>query len=161
MTITKDGSREGVRIPRLVDDPAARDGAGMERYRPDAGLRVPGLVIGSVGIATLAGGAVFGILTITTNNTAKDRCSGTDPAEFDSSGHCYRDSAAWRDSNRKRDDARTFANLANVLVPVGAVGLGAGLYLFLRSTRVVERPASGPSTRLVPSLGGASVEGTF
>jgi tetratricopeptide (TPR) repeat protein len=164
VTITKDGSKEGVRIPRLVDDPAARDAAGTERYRPDAGMRVPGLVIGGIGIAVLAGGAGFGILTITTNNAAKDLCSGT-PAppqgEFDGAGRCYSDSRARRDSNSKSDDARTFANLANVLVPVGAVAIGAGLYLFLRSTRVVERPAAAPNARLVPSLGGASVEGSF
>lgn len=161
VTITKDGSREGVRIPQLVDDPAAREAAGTERYRPDAGMRVPGFVVGGVGVAVLAGGAAFGVLTLTTNNAAKERCSGTDPTQFDSTGHCYSDSAARRESNSKRDDARTFANLANVLVPVGALGIGAGLYLFLRSTRMVERPAAAPSARLVPSLGGASVEGTF
>lgn len=122
---------------------------------------------GGVGVAALAGGVVFGILTITTNSAAKDKCSrstntGADPNDFDpTTGHCFTDSPSWSESNRKRDDARTFANLANVLVPVGALGLGAGLYLFLRSTRVVERPASGPSARLVPSLGGASMEGTF
>jgi hypothetical protein len=162
VTITKDGSREGVRIPRLVDDPAAREALGVERYRPDAGMRVPGIVVGSVGFAALAGGVVFGVLAFTTNNAAKDRCTGTDPAEFDATNHCYRDSPAYRESNRKRDDARTFANLANVFIPVGAVGVGAGLYLFIRSTRVVERAAPAtPSARLVPSLGGASLEGTF
>ncbi len=161
VTITKDGSREGVRIPRLVDDPAAREAARTERYRPDAGMRVPGFVVGGIGGAVLAGGVAFGVLTLTTNNAAKERCSGTDPTQFDSTGHCYSDSAARRASNSKRDDARTFANLANVLVPVGALGIGAGLYLLFRSTRTAERPAAAPSARLVPALGGAFVEGTF
>lgn len=161
VTIAKDGMREGVRVPRLVDDPAARHAIGTERYRPDAGMRVPGLVIGGAGLAVLLGGAAFGILTITTNNAAKDACTGKDPSQFDASGHCYRDSKAWRDSNGKRDDARTFANLANVLVPVGALGVGAGLYLFFRSARVEARPATRPTGRLVPTLGGATLEGTF
>ena len=163
ISVTKEGATDIVQIPRLEDAiGVAAQRAEVDRYRPDANLRAPGLLVGGVGGAALAVGVVFGVLTIATNNAAKDRCSGTPGAEgFDAAGHCVRGGDPWRESNAKRDDARTFANVSNVLVPVGVVGLGVCVYLVLRSGRELDRPPSRPRARLVPSFGGAAIEGTF
>ncbi|AKV00994.1 hypothetical protein AKJ09_07657 [Labilithrix luteola] len=148
--------------PPSAEQPAANadDSVAATRKRHTIGY-----VVGGVGVAVLAAGAVFGVLTITTNAKAKDKCSrdtnpGANATEFDASGRCFVDSDPWKDSNAMKDDARTFANIANVLVPVGVVGLGVGAWLALTKSNS-SQPAKGASIRISPSLGGASLEGTF
>ena len=57
-------------------------------------------------------------------------------------------------------DARVFANLANVLLPVGALSFAAGSILFWRgSKRAPKRTET--ALRVVPMLGGAAAMGEF
>ncbi len=104
-------------------------------------------------------------MTITTNKAGRDKCSrdtngSASREDFDPTGRCFADSTAWKEANDEKSKARTFANVANVLVPVGLLGLGVGAILVWRSsgTSASERPAK---ARVVPSLGGASFEATF
>ena len=119
-------------------------------------LRTAGFTIAGAGLAALATGVVFGVLTITTNEAGKDKCvlGRSDQAadQFDSqTSRCVEGSSALEGANAKKDEARVFANVANVLVPlVLGPGRGAG-----RS-----RPAAG-AARVLPSLGGVTIEGRF
>lgn len=164
---TKNGTTTVVTIPELEPDseapPAALPTPGPppeERSSPTSWTT--GVVVGSVGMAVLAAGGVFGVLAMTKSAAAKDKCSATTNAaasrdQFDpATGRCYSPSAPLDEANAMKAEARTFATIANVLVPVGIVGLGVGAYLVLRrdsqKTNVLH---------LAPSVGGASLEGTF
>jgi hypothetical protein len=176
------GTEERVRVPSLEDDAAsssprstsspraAGDGDAEKAHEPPThARRNVGLVVGGVGLAALGAGAVFGILTIARNNAGKDKCrlgsnAGAPAGDFDpASGQCYRGSSAWQDANATKDEARTLATIANVLVPVGIVGLGAGAYLVLvrGGDARGSATASTTSVRLAPSFGGATLQGSF
>ena len=102
------------------------------------------------------------MLTISRNAAADDKCSASkntsaDRRDFDpNTGRCYAPSVPLDESNGLKEEARTFATVANVLVPVGLAGVGLGVYLALRG-----RPAEGSTVRIAPSLAGASLEGRF
>src|SRR5262249_14592700 len=106
-------------------------------------------------------GAVFGVLALNANSQSKDLCNratnpGAPAIDFDpSSGHCFANTQELRDSNAKKSDARTDANIANVMVPIGAIAIVAGAYLFFHATK--------SSAALTPSAsrGGAALRGTF
>ncbi len=121
--------------------------------------RAAGVVIASAGLAVLGAGSVFGVLALMKNDEGKKACQfseGKDPEQFDASGYCYRNSAAYDTANDKKSGAKTYANIANVAVPVGAIGVVLGGYLFFRGPSKPEKGA-----RLVPTLGGASLVGAF
>lgn len=173
--VPQTGGEQRVVVPALAEEPAGGSpivdvGPGPRPSvsdEPAAATRkrhTIGYVVGGVGFAALAAGAVFGVLTITTNSKAKDKCSrdtnpGANANDFDANGRCFVDSDAWKDSNATKDDARTFANVANVLVPVGVVAVGVGAWLAL--TKSSPSTSKGASIRVSPSLGGALLEGTF
>ncbi len=181
VTTANDGVQEQVRVPALADEEkAAPPAAEVQSAEPAAlsssepppttnSLRTTGFVVGAAGLGVIAAGGVFGVLTLTTNGAGKDKCSaaknpGASRADFDPvSGRCYEGSSAWNDANATKDDARTFANVANVLLPVGVFALGVGAYLVLRkdSPSGTASAASVSSVHLSPSLGGASIEGRF
>ncbi len=161
----KEGAQQQVRVPALRDapkpEPAVREPAlpvRDEGQEERASLDTTGLVVGAVGAGALVAGGIFGVLTFTTNASAKERCSSSANRgdDFDAVGHCYTGSNAWKDANAMKDDARTFATVANVLVPVGIVGIGIGAYLVLRSGAT-----RSTAIRLAPSLAGGRLEGTF
>lgn len=166
--IGREGTTERVSVAPLANAPATptpSPAPASTAHAPTShGLRTLGFVAGGVGLASLAAGGVFGVLTITKNDAGRDKCSSdTNPSasrsDFDPvTGRCFTGSTAWKDANDEKDTARTFANVANVLVPVGIVGLGIGAILVWQS----KTTSSAPTTaRVVPSLGGASLEGTF
>jgi hypothetical protein len=153
--------RVKVTIPPFVDAPRIVMATG--RDAPTATLRVPGIIVGSVGVVVLAGGAFFGLLALEANQAGKDKCTRSQNPnapqdQFDSSGRCFVNTQALNDANDDKSRARVFANVANVLVPLGAVGVGVGVYLFFRKS---EAFASGVRARFVPSLGGGMIEGAF
>ncbi len=156
--------------------------AELDHISGQRALRTTGFVVGGIGLATLAAGGVFGVLTITTNNAAKATCSGANPAarntgpyndpalSISKDGACFApapgqpQSTVLTRANGLRDDARTFANVANVLIPVGVVALGIGTYLVVRSSSGAEKLAPGAkkaSLQFTPGLGGAALSGTF
>jgi hypothetical protein len=153
--------RVKVVIPPFVDAPRIDMATG--RDAPTATLRVPGVIVGGAGVVVLAGGAFFGLLALEANQAGKDKCTRSQnpnapQGDFDRSGRCLVGTQALADANDDKDRARVFANVANVLVPLGAVGVGVGVYLFFRKA---EAPAGGVRARFVPSLGGGMIEGAF
>jgi hypothetical protein len=175
------GAEERVRVPSLADDPmiatpppssstrvAPDDDAEKAREASARARRKTGVIVGGAGLVVLGAGAVFGILAITKGNAGEDKCElrtnpGAPTSDFDLvSGACYRGSPTWQDANDTKSEGRTFANIANVLVPVGIVGLGVGAYLVLvRGGDPRVGAASAATVRLVPSLGGATLQGSF
>lgn len=92
----------------------------LEEYAASRARRTTGYVVGGFGIAVLAAGAVFGVAAVINNNDAK-RCGPP----------CYRDQPEGKASDQATDRALVFANIANVTVPLGALGALAGAYLVL------------------------------
>jgi hypothetical protein len=130
-----------VAIPQLEDEPepvaaAARGGdvqsidlERVEALAANRARRTAGFVVGGLGIATLAVGAVFGVAAIVNDGAAQDAC----PAP------CIAGSGAAAEADRNTDRALVFANIANVTIPLGLVGTAIGTYLVL---------TSGPSTKV-------------
>jgi hypothetical protein len=128
--VDDEGVLRTVTIPVLADAPLAmpastpdaRAGAGLdevEEYASIRARRTTGFVIGGIGLATLAVGAVFGVAGIVNDNEAK-KCSP-----------CVRGSSDASASDQATDRAFVFANISNVTVPLGAIGAAVGAYLVL------------------------------
>lgn len=104
--------------------------------------RVPGLVVGGLGVAAVAAGAVFGVSALGSKATAVSLQTGTDFKAFDAA----------------KQSATLQAQLADGCFVVGAVGIAVGAWLaFLRG-------GDGPATAsLVPVREGGVlvVGGTF
>jgi hypothetical protein len=123
--ITELGSTQEVRVPSLADadqEPSAGADA------PRAG-RTIGFVVGGVGLASIATGAVFGLFA------ASKRGASQCPAP------CTDDTAA----RRAYDSALLDANVANVTIGVGLLAVTVGLVLVLTS----KNPARAPRAALV------------
>jgi tetratricopeptide (TPR) repeat protein len=141
-----------VAVPPLQDVP---NGAPVDPHP----TRTAGIIVGASGLAVLAAGGVFGGLAIQNANAAKNACHaapGSDPASYDPTGACIFNDAAWHRSHDDSSRAEAFANVSNVLVPVGAVAVVVGAVLYFRGPGQPER-----SARIVPTLGGAALEGSF
>ena len=116
--------------------------------------RTAGLVVAGAGVLALGAGAVFGILAVTKNKDGRDACSSGSPSGDFRDGQCIQGTTTFRSANDLKSEARTFANVANVLVPVGLVAGAVGGYLFFRTTRTRQVGFSvGP--------GSVAVEGAF
>ncbi|MDF2698181.1 MAG: hypothetical protein K0S65_6564 [Labilithrix sp.] len=180
LDVSSEAKQEEVRVPSLADEPRApaqpppvspTNGRVTDSPATRGGeehpYRTTGIIVGGIGLAALVTGGVFGVLTFSKNSAAKDRCSaGTNTSasrdDFDpASGRCYSGSPAWADANAMKDDARTLATVANVLVPVGILGAGIGVYLFLKGGARSDQRVGSTKVQVVPSLGGALVTGSF
>jgi hypothetical protein len=93
----------------------------VEEYASNKARRTTGFVIGGIGIATLAIGGAFGIGAIINDANAKDACPSP----------CIRNSNQARDADDKTDRAFVFANIANIMLPLGVIAAGVGAYLVL------------------------------
>lgn len=117
--------------------------------RPRRGPPVLAYVVGGVGVAALGAGAVFALLAKNEYDDAAELC----PSRTGCSDRAL----------SARSDADTFANVANVAVPVGLVGVAAGVVLWL--THPSERAAgSGPvqaGAGWVPGGVTGSLRGSF
>jgi hypothetical protein len=112
-------------VPLLADDagaatpeppPHAPTPAAQEPAPKDS-RRTAGLVVGGVGAAVVAAGAVFGVRAMALKNDAN--CVDTiceTPADA-----------------ATRDDAKTSATISTIGIAAGLVALGVGTYLFLTS----------------------------
>ncbi len=124
--VNDEGVVQTVRLAPLDDLPesasasAGGDAASVEQYAASRARRTTGYVIGGLGAAVLLTGAAFGIAAVVNDKEAKS-CAAP----------CYRDKPAGEASDQATDRALVFANVANVTVPLGAVGLIAGVYLVL------------------------------
>jgi hypothetical protein len=105
-----------------------------------------GLVVGSVGLAAVATGAVFGLLAMSAKNSYEKDCGsnvGQPP------GACTMEGV------QGHDDASTKATLATVFFVGGGVATAAGAVLFLTA------PKSEPSAAVGVGLAGVFVSGRF
>lgn len=190
--IEQENKDERLDVPRLVDAPkdaiAPSSGASLDeidRLASRRALRTTGFVVGGIGLGVAVAGGVFGVLTATTESTAKAACRDDSPGQiysnktgyrvespaldaqlqFDGSGYCYRGTPAFARSNALHADARTFGTVSSVLVPVGLVGLALGSYLVYSSSGESEPTAppdqSNVRARLTPTLGGFLLQGEF
>jgi len=146
--IDDEGIVQNVTLAPLDDLPesasASGDPAGVEEYAASRARRTTGYVIGGLGAAVLLTGAAFGIAAVVNDQDAK-KCAAP----------CYRDRPDGEASDQATDRALVFANVANVTVPLGAVGVLAGLYLAL---------TAGPAKKVAvlprASLNGAGLDVT-
>ena len=110
--------------------------------------RTLGLALGGLGLATIANGVVFGLLTLDKKQTLEAECGG-------STATCV---APRSSLDAERESAKTTAMISNVSFAVGGAMLlgGAALYLTAPS-------ASGPKqgVRISPRAMGAVVEGSW
>lgn len=98
-------------------------------FEPYPAARTRGVVAVTLGSTVLAGGIVAGILSATQTSQARDRCDGSRCPES---------------ARDKIDLANTLANIANVSIPVGVLGLGYGLFELL--TNPYEEPPRSASS---------------
>lgn len=150
VTITKDGEQQEVSLPALEEEPAPPPAAEAAAPAPPppvqiegGGQRTLGFVVGGVGLAALAAGAVTGLMAMSENDASKEECPND--------GACASQAAV--DAN---DSARTFGTISTVAFGVGAVGIAAGAVLLLTAPSDKDRSAAG--LRVVP-YGGARAAG--
>ncbi len=168
-----EGGTQKVSVPALADatpsampPPVVGDGeraderSAREREVSSRRMRTTGYVVGGAGLAMLAAGAVFGVLTISKNDDGITECRvGTPASDFAPNGRCYEGSDAWRRANDAKDSAETFANVANVLVPLGLVAGAVGAWLVL--SHKSKAPSVASTIRVAPSFGGVAAGGSF
>jgi len=113
----------------------------------DGGRRTMALVIGGIGVAGLAAGAVTGLMAFSAAGTYKDNCNQT-------TGACQ--SATGVDA---ASSGKTLSTISTVSFLVGAAGVGAGAYLWLTSGSNAPRAAVGVAP--LPGGGSFGVVGRF
>jgi hypothetical protein len=116
-----------------------------------SGRRTAAFIVGSVGVAALSTGAVFGARAIAKSRESNDLCPSRD---------CPDAQALSANS-----DARLAANIANVAIGAGLVGIGVMTYLLLTSATSATPTANAsapqrtnasvraPALRLEPTVG--------
>jgi hypothetical protein len=114
-----------------------------------SGMRTLGIVIGAVGIASLATGTTFGVLASNKNHDAGTWCSSTTPNLCDPQGVAL------------TNDAKNYALISTITFVAGGVALATGVVMFFMGG--AERRA--PRARLLPNLGpglaGLTLHGGF
>ncbi len=132
----EEGATKEVELKPLEDAPEPKVAAPVvkeENYENARTQKTAGIVTASAGGVVLVAGAVFGVLAITSNSSAKD-CSP-----------CVAGSSQAEDSNKATDRALLFGNVANIAIPVGVVAAAIGTYLVL---------SAGPTEKvsIIPSV---------
>lgn len=133
--------------------PAEGSNEGQAGAQPESGtspLRTWGYVTGGVGILTLGGGLVAGLLSQSKEEKAKEGCVGTIcPSAGESS----------------KNSAQTLATTANILLISGGVLAAAGITMVIVGGKSKNESASHASLHLTPGvqLGGGALfaAGTF
>ena len=123
--------------PPVTPPPVTPPGA----LRPAPPDRTAALVVGGVGVASLAFGSYFGLRAIAKHNDSQDACT-TNP--------CSRASLDLSDS------AKTFADVSTVTFAVGLAAIGVGVYLWLSNHEQRPLPAA-----LAPGRGTLDLSARF
>jgi len=151
--IDDEGVLRSVTIPALEDAPVVPpegrvtgDLADVEAYAASRARRTTGFVVAGVGLAMVVTGSALGVAAI----LADDEAHECNP--------CYAGSPEARDSDRATDRALLFANVSNVVLPLGIIGAAVGTYLVL-SARGPRRAALAPA--LSPRASGFSLSGSW
>ena len=156
-TIGKDGERTEVVVPKLEVAPEAVAKPASEKT-PDADVAVTsdgssqrtiGFIVGGVGVAGIAVGAVTGLMAMSKNDTAKKECPNA--------GACA--SQAGVDAN---ESAKTMGLISTIAFIAGGVGIATGAVLIFTAPSGEKKSGQ---TRVVPSgsanSAGLTVLGTF
>ena len=156
VVIGRDGDRDEVVVPKLQVQPAgtATAPAGGARRAETSGnsQRTVGFVVGGIGVAGLAVGAVTGLIAMGKNNDSKQACPND--------GAC-----GSSDAVDAADGARQFGTVSTIAFVAGGVGAALGIVLVLTapsssSERASARPGARAATargvRVVPSSDGRS-----
>lgn len=132
--------------------PAASGGGSSDEQA--SAQRTVGYVVGTVGLAFVATGTVFGVLAIGAANDAE--CNG-----------CFNNTKELRDAKSAYDRSNVFAWVTNVALAAGVIGVGVGAYLVLSagdgkrasaaSTTTPGRPGRRVRIGGAPTLGGAAL----
>jgi len=154
--VDDEGAVVPVTIPKLEDEPVAKsvpdagadDRAREEEYASNRARKTTGFVVGGIGIATMAAGGVFGVLAIVNDGDATNACPQP----------CFAGSKEARAADDTTDRALVFANVANVVLPIGLVAAAIGGYMVLSAG-----PTEKPTARafFAPRRGGASFGVSF
>jgi len=163
ISITTPASAQTVQIPPLALEPVTPSAgavasapspesrADVPAPRPAAPLRVPGLIVGGVGLVTLGVSGVFALRAGSLNRDSK------------ADGHCDARNQCDDVGASKRDDAKTAANIATVTVLAGGALTALGVTLFLLKPRT--EPTRAAQLQALPLLGqgqaGMLVQGRF
>jgi hypothetical protein len=158
LAIRTDGDRDEVVVPKLEPGAAgsaattsgpksATDGAASGSTQ-----RTLGFVVGGVGVAGLAAGAITGLIAIGKNNDSKQTCPD--------SGGCKSSAAV-----DAADSAKQLGTLSTIAFIAGGVATTVGAVLVLSAPSTDERPPGSAhaarSLRLVPSTDGRSAGVSF
>jgi hypothetical protein len=133
LTVSTQAAAQTVQIPALALEPTvpanANSVAAVAEPRPNgtsstvAPLRVPGLIIGGVGLVTLGVSGFFALRAKSLNSDSK------------ADGHCDAQNQCDEIGGALRDDAKTAANVATVTVLAGGALTALGVTLFLLKPR--------------------------
>jgi hypothetical protein len=132
--------------PATPASAASIDLAEAERLAAQRSQRVVGFVAGGIGLASLATGAVFGLLAV--HSAAQAQC----PAPCFNTTETGSPNTAIHDAKDAYDRANTFGWVSNVTLATGVVGLAIGAYLVLTAKPAATR-ATAKGRELM--LGGA------
>lgn len=152
VAVANDGDRIDVVIPRLEVEPTARTRSNEVAPRESTGSsrRTLGVVLGGVGVAGLATGAVMGLVSLNKNNESKREC----PTD----GPCASEEAV-----RANESAKTFGLVSTVSFVAGAAALAGGAILYFTApspgTGAAHKSGSSkpePAVRVIPSTDGRS-----
>ena len=159
-----DGATISVRIPALLDDPAAKAGApalhGTGGAAPVATWQRPAaFVAGGLGLVGVGLGVAFGLTAV-----AKKDESNTD-------NHCTEADICDPIGIESRSDARSAGNVSTAMFIAGGVALAGGVVLFVTAPSAKEeaprtgrgRPLDPPSwnAKVALGFGGLNVQGSW
>jgi len=111
------------------------ESSAAEESKPKNKLKVWGIVMTSVGGSVLGVGAIFGIRALALNGSSKDHCDPDDPNLCDSTG------------TSQRESAMTSANIANVMIGVGAAAAATGVVFLIIAPKKKDTAVSFSPTR--------------
>ena len=142
-TSAPSGATEGSPV-----NPAPSNALAEAPEHPGQTQRIVGLVVGGVGVAGLAFGAIAGIEAASNFSTAKDQCGQAEPA-------CPAGSPAFA----TRDSAVTWATLSTIGFAAGGALAAGGAVLFFTAPKGPAQPTVGIASATHGA--GLSVVGTF
>jgi hypothetical protein len=169
--VDDEGALVPITIPKLDDAPkpppggasssSAQTGPTDDELSSNRSKKTMGFVVGGLGLAAMATGGVFGVLAIMRDGEAHDQCPKP----------CFVGSKEAQAADTTTDRALLFANVSNVVIPLGAIALIIGGYLVLSagpteraSTNTTTTPATATKStrasvlRVKPSLSGVAVQ---
>lgn len=158
VSVRGDGDSQVVTVPLLEKDASkdedhpprvdASHGKPGEQLAATSGARTLGYVFGAGGIALIGVGGAFGVLALNAYKDADAACPLHDGCK--------------QPALDRRSSAERYANVANVCIGVGLLGVGAGaILLFAAPGRRIEPASVAVGANVAHSEMGLSVSGRF